>query len=279
MLNENMIGTDLRVGVIGCGAIGGAVCRALIRGIPGLKLTAVMSSQKQKAADFVRLLSCEDEEILACESSAELAQHSDVIVEAAPAYTFRTNVEPLIECGKRVVTVSAGALFENFDLVSLARDRGAKIIVPSGALLGLDAVAAVTEGSVEMIHMETRKPPNGLAGAPYLANSDIELEGLQERVRIFTGTAAEAIKGFPANLNVAVALGLAGPGPEKVSLELWVDPDIRFNIHKIRVVSDSALMEMEIQNIPTENPKTGRITALSIIATLRKLTAPLQVGV
>jgi aspartate dehydrogenase len=92
------------------------------------------------------------------------------------------------------------------------------------------------------------------------------------------GTAREAAKGFPANLNVAVALSLAGIGPDRTGVEIWADPKVTRNTHRIEVDSDSARSSMEIENIPSENPRTGRITALSVIACLRKQRASLRIG-
>jgi aspartate dehydrogenase len=118
-----------------------------------------------------------------------------------------------------------------------------------------------------------------LAGAPYLVENGISVEGLAEPLRIFTGTAIEAAKAFPANLNVSVALSLAGIGPEKTSVEVWADPTISRNTHAIEMKSDSADLSMTIANIPSpQNPRTGVITALSVIAALRRLVAPLVVG-
>ena len=108
--------------------------------------------------------------------------------------------------------------------------------------------------------------------------ADIDIEQIKEPLRIFDGTAREAAKGFPANLNVAVALSLAGIGPDRTRLEIWADPALTRNVHRVEVESDSARFSMSIENIPSENPKTGRITALSVIAFLRKQRAPLRVG-
>jgi aspartate dehydrogenase len=126
--------------------------------------------------------------------------------------------------------------------------------------------------------MVTRKPIAGLLGAPYLIENDVDISKLTEPKLIFRGSAREAAKGFPANLNVAVALSLAGIGPDKTTLEIWADPTVTRNIHRIVVKSDSSAIDMTIENIPSENPKTGRITALSVISLLRKLTAPVRVG-
>jgi aspartate dehydrogenase len=126
--------------------------------------------------------------------------------------------------------------------------------------------------------MVTRKPVRGLTGAPYLAEHNIRIEEITEPMLIFTGTPREAAIGFPANLNVAVALSLAGIGADKTTLEIWADPSLERNVHRIEVDSDSATFSMSIENLPSDNPRTGRITALSVIAYLRKLNAPLRVG-
>jgi aspartate dehydrogenase len=126
--------------------------------------------------------------------------------------------------------------------------------------------------------MITRKPVRGLAGAPYLIENNIDIEGIKEPLLLFSGTARAAAAGFPANLNVAVALSLAGIGPDRTTLEIWADPALERNTHRIEVDADSARFSMAIENIPSENPRTGRITALSVIACLRKIHAPLRVG-
>jgi aspartate dehydrogenase len=151
-------------------------------------------------------------------------------------------------------------------------------VVPTGALIGLDAVTAAAVGKIRSVRMVTRKPIRGLAGAPYIVENNIDIERITEPMKIFDGTAREAAKGFPANLNVAVALSLAGIGPDRTKLEIWADPALTRNIHRIDVDSDSACFSMSIENIPSENPKTGLITALSVIAYLRKQRASLRVG-
>jgi aspartate dehydrogenase len=199
-------------------------------------------------------------------------------VECAPAALFPAIAEPLLRAGKTVVTLSAGALLENWHLIDIAAQYRGQIVVPSGALLGLDAVTAAAEGNIRSVNMITRKPVRGLVGAPYLFENNLVIDDITEPLRIFKGTPREAAIGFPANLNVAVALALAGLGPDKTNLEIWADPALKRNTHSITVDSDSASFTMSIENIPTENPKTGRITAQSVISYLRKLNAPLRIG-
>jgi aspartate dehydrogenase len=96
---------------------------------------------------------------------------------------------------------------------------------------------------------------------------------------VFVGSARDGARGFPANVNVAAALSLAGIGAERTRLEIWADPGVSRNTHRIVVEADSARFEMTIENVPSEaNPRTGKITALSVLAALRALTATLKVG-
>jgi len=177
-----------------------------------------------------------------------------------------------------VMVLSCGALLPREDLIDLAKQHAGRIMVPTGALIGLDAVAAAAEGEIRSVRMTTRKPPGGLAGAPYLIANAISLDGLNTAKLVFSGTAREAAKGFPANVNVVAALSLAGIGPDRTTIEIWADPAVERNCHSIEVDSDSARFTLSIENVPSENPKTGRIVALSALAALRKRHAPLRVG-
>ena len=184
----------------------------------------------------------------------------------------------MLRAGKKIMVLSVGALLSQPELIELAAEHGGQIIVPTGALLGLDAVSAAAEGKIHSVQMTTRKPIKGLLGAPYLVENRIDIEGIREPMRVFSGSAREAARGFPANLNVAAALSLAGIGPDRTRIDIWADPGITRNTHRIVVHSDAASLDMTIENIPSDNPKTGRITALSVIAALRKLHAALSIG-
>lgn len=263
----------LRVGLGGLGAVGLPVARRLEAGISGLMLAAVSVRDATKA----RLaLPGVDVPILA---PAELGESCDIVVECLPPAMFREIAEPAIDRGRIFMPLSVGQLLDAWDLVERAQRTGARIIVPTGALLGLDAVRAAAEGTIYSVTMVTRKPPRGLEGAPYIRQNNIELDGLKDPLKVFEGTARQAAVGFPANLNVAVALSLAGIGPDKTRLQIWADPTVSRNTHRIEVDADSARFTMMIENVPTEeNPRTGRITALSTIAALRGLVIELKVG-
>lgn len=265
----------LRVAVGGFGAIGKVVAQRLDRGIEGLTLVAVAARDVGRAqAAMVGFV-----QPVPVVALPRLWESADIIVECAPAPVLRELAEPALEDGRIVMVLSCGALLDNFDLVDLARRNGGRILVPTGALLGLDAVIAAAEGGIASVRMITRKPPRGLIGAPYLKANGVDITGLTEPKRVFTGSAREAARGFPANVNVAAALALAGIGPDRTMVEIWADPTVTRNIHRIEVEGDAARLSMQIENVPSaENPRTGRLTPLSAIAALTKLSSPLAIG-
>ncbi len=264
----------LRVAIAGLGPIGKGAAEALDNGIDGLALAAVSAQHPEKHHNWFGKLKSRPA-VLPIE---KLSDAADIVIECAPAKLLRSIVAPFLAKGKTAIVLSAGALLENEDLIELAKQHGGQIMVPTGALIGLDAVTAAAVGEIHSVKMVTRKPVQGLSGAPFLIENKIDIETIKTPLKIFDGTAREAAKGFPANLNVAVALSLAGIGPDRTRLEIWADPSLTRNVHRVDVESDSARFSMSIENIPSENPKTGRITALSVIALLRKQRAALRVG-
>jgi len=125
--------------------------------------------------------------------------------------------------------------------------------------------------------MQTRKPPGGLEGAPYLLENRISLAGLSAPLRVFAGTAREAARGFPANVNVMAALSLAGIGPDRTEVEIWADPAATRNQHSVQVEAGVARFSMQIEGAPSpDNPRTSIMTPFSILACLRGLVSPLR---
>lgn len=267
--------SELAVAIGGFGAIGQAIAARLDRGEPGLKLAAV-SARDQAKADANMAAFSERVPVLPL---GQLADHADIVVECAPAAVFREVAESALAQGRIFMPLSVGALLVHDDFAELAERTGGRIVVPTGALLGLDAVRAAAEGKIESVTMVTRKPPDGLAGAPYLEEHGIDVSSLSAPQKIFDGSAREGAKGFPANVNVAAALSLAGIGPDRTRLEIWADPNVTRNVHRIKVEADSARFEMSIENVPSgENARTGKITALSALAALKGLVSTVKIG-
>lgn len=264
----------LSVAIGGLGAIGLPLARALDGGVPGLRLTAVAAHDHAKAGRVLQDFRTRPQIV-----SLEDLASADIVVEAVPASAFARIAAPAIDAGRVFVPSSVGALLPRIELVARAEATGARIVVPTGALLGLDAVRALAEGVIDSVTIETRKPPGGLEGAPFLLREGISVAGLTAPLRVFAGNALDAAAGFPANVNVAAALALAGIGPVRTRVEIWADPSVTRNTHTIRVEAPSARLTMTIENVPSEdNPRTGKITPLSVLACLRGLTATLKIG-
>src|ERR1043165_2184627 len=266
--------SDMRIAIAGLGTIGRTLARRLADGIPGLILACAAARGEKKARAWL------DEQLIDVPIGAldKFPAHADLAVECAPAAVLEQICRPMLGAGKQVMVLSCGALLPRPELLELAKANGGRIVVPTGGLRGLDAVAAAAEGTINSVRMTTRKPPNGLAGAPHLVKNAISVEGLNEPKLVFSGSARDAAAGLPANVNVVAALALAGIGPDRTMIDIWADPAVTRNCHVIEVEADSARFTLAIENVPSENPKTGKIVALSIIATLRKLAAPLRVG-
>ena len=269
-----MRAVTLTVAIGGLGAIGLQVATSLDRGVYGLRLVAVSARDRDKArANLAGFAQPPDIATL-----DELAQ-ADIVVEAAPAAVFEQIAIPALTAGRIFVPSSVGALLPRMHLVELAKTHGARIVVPTGALLGLDAVRAAAEGEVSSVTIESRKHPRGWVGAPYLVQHNIDVLAMNAPTIIFEGNAYDAAAGFPANVNVAAALALAGIGPERTTVRLWADPGVDRNIHTIRVEAAAARLTMTVENVPSEsNPRTGKLTPLSVLACLRGLVSTLKIG-
>jgi len=257
----------LKIGIVGMGVIGRRVAEAVSRTIPGITLVGVSARRPETAAGFP---------VLPLDA---LIERSDLIVEAATQAALREFGPAVLGAGKHLMVLSVGALVGVLDeWARLAEKHGCRILVPSGAIAGLDGVKGAREGAITAVTMETRKPPRGLAGAPYIEQRRIDLDAITAETLIFEGPATEAVRAFPANVNVVAALSLAGIGPERTRIKLYAVPGQARNQHRITVDGEFGTLRIEVENVPSENPRTGRLSYLSAIAMLRELGASVQVG-
>lgn len=259
-----------KVGIAGTGAIGSAVARALINGIDGLSLTAISDINPNPEfdtpnVDFDRLIA-----------------QSDIIVECLPPSAVPDLAIKAIKAQKTLILISSCALLIYPEILDTHRDipkgqRG-RIIVPSGALSGLDGVKALKKLGIKNSKIASTKKPRGFTGAPYVEEMGIDLGTISKPTRIFEGNATEAAKGFPANVNVAATLSLAGIGAENTRVEIWAAPDIPGNTHEITVIGEYSRIEAKITNTPDpNNPKSSMLAAQSIISCLEDMNNALVV--
>jgi aspartate dehydrogenase len=267
----------LKVGIAGFGNVGQKVARALVAGqVSGVELTAVAARDALKARGAAAAISPN----LQVVPLAKLPAMCDVVAECATGAAFAEIARTVVTAGKDLICVSAGGLLAIPDLAELAQRHHARVQIASGAMPGLDILRCAAEGTIRKIRHKGRIPPSSLANEPYVLEQgfDFREKPPTEAVKVFEGTAREAARHFPRHLNVAVALSLAGVGFERTIIELWLDPTITGAIHWVEIESEEVGLTLISRNIPSENPKTSRIVAPSILAALRARVAPIYVG-
>jgi aspartate dehydrogenase len=264
-----------KIGIIGCGAIGRGVARyvdaklkpwASVRAICDVDLSAAKKLQKSLRSKPAIM------------SSEELVTKVDLVLEAASVEVARDVLKKIIFFKKDVIILSMGALLGEKALLEKARKNNINIYLPSGAIVGVDALGALSMGHIEKITLTTSKPPKGLLGADYFKNSGIDIAGLKKERCVFKGTVKDAIKHFPKNINVAVTLLIAS-GFSNVAVMIMANPALCRNKHLIEIVAKEATVRVEIENVPSAlNPKTSALTILSTQYLLKKLFSPLKTG-
>ncbi len=252
--------STIKIGVVGCGALGTIVCKALEEGIDGYDFVAV--SDIQDTPFNVPNLTFD-----------ELAKQCDMVVECLPPTIVPALARSVLGQNKTLVMISACAMLLHPEIKDMAEKSKGRLLIPSGAIAGLDAIAALKISGIDSATIATTKPPKGLLGAPYVVQNNINLDDLSDPKMIFRGNALEAAKAFPANVNVAATLSIAGIGAEKTFVEVWADPNAKGNKHEIIVKGGSSTIRTAVENLPDPmNPKSSMLAGYSIVAALKKQT-------
>lgn len=262
------------IGIVGCGAIGRALVRAVEEGKLAVRIAGVTSRTENSARDFLTAFKSPPRYL----PLDDLIAASDLLVEAAGGHVVAELARKSFAAGKDLMVISVGALLEHPEVMAESRRSGCRLYVPSGAIAGLDGIKSACVGAISHVTHTTRKPPLGLEGAPYLVERGISLVGLQEEREVFSGTAREACRGFPANVNVTGAVSLAGIGPDQTRVRIVAVPGLPRNCHDIDIEGEFGKLHVHIENIPSENPKTGKLTALSIIRAVQDVVDPVRIG-
>ena len=262
------------IGIVGCGSIGQALLLAAQSGAMAVTIAGVTSRGESKAKDFLATLRQPPPYL----DRGQLIARSDLVVETAGGHIVPDLAKETFAAGKDLMVISIGALLEYPGIIEEAREKGCRLLAPSGAIAGLDGIKSACAGWVDHVTIVSRKPPISLEGAPHLIENGISLEGLEEEMEVFSGTAREAVKGFPANLNVSAAVSLAGVGPDRTQVKMIAVPGLQRNCHDIEVEGEFGLLQIHIENNPSENPKTGKLTAFSIIRSVQDAVDPFRIG-
>ena len=262
------------IGVVGCGAIGKALIQAAEAGKLSVRIAGVTSRTEKNAREFLAAFKNPPPYLFL----DELIRASDLVVEAAGGAVVPELAKKAFAAGKDLMVISVGALLDHPEVMAESRRTGCRLYVPSGAIAGLDGIKSASVGQITHVTHTTRKPPVGLEGAPYLVEHGISLAGLREEKEIFSGSAREACRGFPANVNVTGAVSLAGIGPDQTRVRILAVPGLVRNCHDIEVEGEFGRLHVHLENIPSENPKTGKLTALSIIRAVQDAVDTVRIG-
>jgi aspartate dehydrogenase len=250
----------IRVGLLGCGNVGRIIAKEHV----GVRIAALHDRIPERAEEAALLC---DEEVHRDFSSFVKAD-LDVVVEAASVAAVRDHAEEILGNGKDLVILSVGALADKAFLdriTSLARAKGRKIHIPSGAIVGLDNLKVGRIAPMKKLLLRTTKSPESL---------NIRAD---RKMMVFSGKANDCIREFPKNINVAVALGLAAG--RDADVEIWIDPGVDRNIHEIIAEGSFGEICIRVANVPSpDNPATSYLAALSVLTLLRNLNEPLVVG-
>jgi aspartate dehydrogenase len=211
-----------------------------------------------------------------------LAQKPDVVVEAASHEAVREYVEPLLDNGIAVIVLSAGALCDDAlreKLEHAAGKTGALLYVPSGGIGGLDALRAACVAGVEEVTIAVTKPPQAWKGIAYVEKLGVNLDGLREPRTLYEGPARQGVPLFPANVNIAAVLSMAGIGFDRTRLKVVADPHIVHNTHTITIRGKTGEISIKLQNVPApENPKTAWLACYSALAALKAVKSRVRYG-
>lgn len=253
-----------RVAIIGLGAIGRIVLDGIEkgRGDPRVAAMIVRSSQVESAQALV------PEGLSVLASLDELESGAiDLIVECAGHDAVTEFAEPALRLGADLMIIATGALTDDAlraRLSATAQGSGGRILLPAGAIAGLDGLGALRRGGLDSVRYVASKPPDAWLGTP--AEDALDLGVVNSATTFFTGSAGEAARQYPKNANLAATVALAGLGFDETVVELVADPTTADNVGRIEAEGKLGRLELELRGPPMpENPKTSVITAFSIL--------------
>ncbi|MDO8525700.1 MAG: aspartate dehydrogenase [Candidatus Omnitrophota bacterium] len=266
----------IKVGIIGCGTIGSQLARACLGPLKDrFKLIAICDADADKARELKKAIK-KGPGILNIE---KLIKRCDLVVEAASAKVSGDILDKCVRSGKDCMIMSVGGIVGREKLLKSAEARRVKVYIPSGAISGVDGLKSASAGRIDSVTVTTRKPSKGLEGAPYIKENSIDLSKISAETVVFEGTAVEAIRGFPQNVNVSAILSLAGLGAKKTRVRIITSPQITKNIHEVEIIGECGKIRTRTENVPSKtNPKTSELAVFSAIATLSGITNSVRIG-
>jgi aspartate dehydrogenase len=268
------------IALIGCGFIGTFIAEQIASDELSLRLKIVLDRHKEKVERVQEMFPESPDAASGIDDI--LSSNVDLVIEAASIGAVHAFAEPILSSGKDMLIMSVGA-FSNPEfynrIARVCKKTNTTVYIPTGAVGAIDAVFSASQGELEIVELTTIKSPRSLEGAPFIVETGIDMHNIKKRTEIFSGSAKEAIEGFPFNVNVAIMLSLAGIGSERTKVRIIADPKAKVNIHEVMARGDFGSLSFRTENLPSrENPKTSLLAALSAVATLKKITESIKIG-
>lgn len=269
----------LKIGIVGCGAIGKSLALSIKKTFSkDACICALFDIDPLKAKKLSFDLRKDD--LLSVKSLRVLIKISDLVIECASSKVSWKIARLALLAKRDVLIMSVGGIIDKADqLERIAKNNSSKVYIPSGAISGIDALKAAKMHSLEKVTLTTTKNPNSFKGVKYIEEKNINLKGLKKDKLIFCGSAREAVKYFPQNINVAAILSICGLGDLKTKVKIIASPFTKRNIHEIEIISEAGIINTRTENIlHPSNPKTSFLAYLSALALVKRILSPIQIG-
>lgn len=268
----------MRITIVGCGSIGSKLARAADE-IPEVKRIYLMDMERPLAEDLAAQL----KKAIVVDNVEEELYHCDLVIEAASQVAAKDIIPKVVSRGVDMMVMSVGALVDD-DFRSMVRAKAnqaeAKIFIPSGAICGTDGLRSSAVGRLDEVELITIKGPKSLEGVPYIIDHGIDVDKVKEPTTIFSGTARDAVRFFPKNINVAATVALLGVGFDRTKVKIVLDPATHSNSHELRIKGEFGEMTCHTYNVPSpDNPKTSYLASLSAISALERIVGNEWIGI
>ncbi len=269
--------TKIRVGILGCGAIGSRIARSIKTECEDLAcVTALFDINPAKSASLSKHIPYKN---VVQKSYPQLLDHCDLVVEAVNAPDTHQLIRQALMAKKDILVMSVGKLLDGESILKLAQNQGCRLLIPSGAIAGIDAIKAARLGKIHHITLTTRKPVYGFADNAYVQEKRINLSQISKETILFDGNVKEAVKCFPQNINVAATIALASSAKDKLRVRITTSPEFKVNSHEIEVIGEFGRLVTKTENVVCpDNPKTSYLAVLSAIVTLKQYLGQVRIG-
>ena len=267
----------VKIGIVGCGAIGSRIAISIKKDLnKDCWLTGLYDIDHERAVRLSKSLSMTK---VVKKSIPELIKSCDCMVEAVTAQNTRAIIRQALEAKRSVLSMSVGKLLNSSDLFRLAKQNKCQLLLPSGAIAGIDAIKAAGLVGIDSITLTTRKSPVGFDNNPYLIKRGIDPSRITKETLIFEGGVEAAVKAFPLNINVAATLALASQCRKKIIIRIIVSPKYKTNSHEIELTGKFGRIFTRTDNfVCPDNPKTSYLAVLSGLQTLKQYCTGVLIG-